>query len=381
VKAIGVTKFGGPESLTMLDLPEPQASNGEVRIRVHAAAVNPTDTLIRSGTRRGQASVAPPYVPGMDAAGVIDQVGPGVDDRLMVGMRVVTIVVPAGVHGAYAEKIVVPASSVVRSPNGAEFAEASTLLMNSMTARLALDALGLRAGDVAAITGAAGTFGGYAIQLAKADGLRVIADAKAEDEALVTKFGADVIVERGHDVASRIRNAEPDGVAGLADGALVDELAVPAIADNGRLATLRYWEGPAERGIVVRPVRVRHSATDTAGLERLVHQAETGVLTLRVAQVLPATDAAEAHRLLEGGGIRGRYSISACWPTLEAALIPLNSFGSIGTPVAYCAPAAPFYRSCRRRSSESRRRRRRVQPREPHTCSTGLTQPVRAGTR
>lgn len=305
MKAIGITEYGGPEALELLDLPEPQAGDGEVRIRVHAAAVNPTDTLIRSGTRR-QAGIAAPYVPGMDAAGIIDQVGPGVDTRLAVGMPVVTIVVPSGTHGAYAEKIVVPAASVVPAPRGADLVEASTLLMNAMTARLAVDALELSAGDVAAVTGAAGAFGGYAIQLAKADGLRVIADSKPEDKALVTTFGADEVVERGPDVAARIRAVVPAGVPGLADGALLNGLAVPAIADGGRLVTVREWEGPAERGIIIRSVRVRHSATDTQGLERLVRQAELGVLTLRVAQVLPATAAAQAHRLLEAGGIRGR---------------------------------------------------------------------------
>jgi NADPH:quinone reductase len=306
VKVIAATTFGGPDVLRVMDVPEPQAGTGEVRIRVHAAAVNPTDTLIRSGTGRSPAAVPPPHVPGMDAAGIIDQIGPGVGDRLAVGMSVVTIVVPEGTHGAYAEKIVVPAASVVRAPANASLVEASTLLMNAMTARLAIDALELQSSDVVAVTGAAGTFGAYAIQLARADGLTVIADAKAEDEQLVIAFGADAVVGRGPGVASRIRDHHPAGVAGVADGALLDEAAVPAIADGGRLATLRFWSGPAPRGIVVCPVRVRHSASDTSALERLVQSAEDGILSLRVAEVLPASSAADAHRMLEAGGIRGR---------------------------------------------------------------------------
>lgn len=299
-----MVEFGGPEKLQVIDLPEPQAGPGEVRVRVHAATVNPTDTIIRAGLRPFRED--PPYVPGMDAAGVIDQLGPGVDDRLAVGQRVVTIVVPAGTRGAYAEQVVVPAASVVPAPEGADFPTASTLLMNAMTARLALDALKLSRGDVVAVTGAAGAFGGYAVQLAKADGLRVIADAKPDDEDLVRRLGADEVVARGEDVADRIRELVPEGVPGLVDGAVLDDAIVPAVADGGRLATVRGWKGPAARGIEVHPVWVTAGVEDTAGLERLVRQAEQGALSMRVAQVLPADQAAEAHRLLEAGGVRGR---------------------------------------------------------------------------
>jgi NADPH:quinone reductase-like Zn-dependent oxidoreductase len=299
-----VNTFGGPDAFEVLNLPEPQAGPDEVRIRVHAATVNPTDTLIRAGKRELPGS--PPYVPGMDAAGVIDQLGPGTGDRLAVGQRVVALVVPEGTRGAYAEQIVVPAASVVPAPAGADFAEASTLLMNAMTARLAVDALGLTSGDRIGVTGAAGAFGGYVVQLAHADGLIVLADAKAEDEELVRRLGATEVVERGADVAARFRKVAPEGVPGLADGAVLDERVVSAVADGGVVSTVRGWSGPAERGITVRPVFVRGAATDTGGLSKLVRQAEEGALTLRVARVFPADDAAAAHRQLEAGGVRGR---------------------------------------------------------------------------
>ena len=304
MRALGVNTFGGPDAFEVLDLPEPQAGPGEVRVRVHAATVNPTDTLIRAGRRELPGS--PPYVPGMDAAGVIDQIGPGNDDRLAVGQRVVALVVPEGIRGAYAEQVVLPAASVVPAPEGADFAEASTLLMNAMTARLAIDVLGLAPGDRLAVTGAAGAFGGYVVQLAHADGLRVLADAKAADEELVRALGAAEIVERGADVAARFREVAPDGVPGLADGSVQGAQVVPAVADGGVIATVRGWTGPADRGITVQPVFVRGAATDTAGLRQLVEQAEKGVLTLRVARVFPAAEAAAAHRQLEAGGVRGR---------------------------------------------------------------------------
>ena len=306
MKAVGVTEPGGPDALHLLDLPEPQAGSGEVRIRVHAAAINPTDTMVRANGGRSR-DTPPPYVPGMDAAGVIEQIGPQVDERLSVGQRVVvSLVLPQGAHGAYAEQIVVPAASVVPAPKDADIAAASTLLMNAMTARLALDSLDVTAGDTLAVTGAAGAFGGYVVQLARADGLHVLADAKESDRELVRALGAEEIVERGEDVAERFRALAPDGVPGLADGALLHEHIVPAVADNGRIATVRGWDGPAARGIEVRPVWVFNAATETAALQRLVAQAEEGTLDLRVAEVFPASRAAEAHRKFEAGGIRGR---------------------------------------------------------------------------
>jgi NADPH:quinone reductase-like Zn-dependent oxidoreductase len=307
MRAIGVTEFGGPEALRELDLPDPVPGPGEVRVRVHAAAVNPTDTLLRSGQPASRfEGKAGPFVPGMDAAGVVDALGPAADGRLSVGQRVVALVVPSGTRGGYAERVVLPAGSVVPAPRGVDDPAAATLLMNALTARLALDALAVPAGRPVAVTGAAGAFGGYAVQLAKADGLRVLADAADHDERLVRELGADDVVARGEGVTDRIRELVPEGVPGLADGAVLNEAALPAIADGGGLAVVRGWPGPAERGIAVHQVWVTRAATDTAALTRLVEQAERGELTLRVAEVLPAKDAARAHRLLAAGGIRGR---------------------------------------------------------------------------
>jgi NADPH:quinone reductase-like Zn-dependent oxidoreductase len=96
MKAIGVMTCGGPEVLRVFELPEPHAGDGEVRMRVHAASVNPTDTLFRAGSQAARLSGRPaPYVPGMDVAGVIDELGADADNRLKVGDRVVALVIPA----------------------------------------------------------------------------------------------------------------------------------------------------------------------------------------------------------------------------------------------------------------------------------------------
>ena len=301
MRAIGVRELGGGAGLQVLDVPEPHAGPGEVRIRVHGATVNPTDTVFIAGS----ADRPGPYVPGADAAGVVSEVGEGA--RFDVGDRVMAVVVYAGPHGgAYADEVVVPADQVVPVPAGIDLFAASTLLMNALTARLALEALAVPAGGVIAVTGAAGSYGGYVVQLAKADGLRVIADASAADEHLVRQLGADDVVRRGDDVAERVRALVPDGVDGLADGAVLNELVVPAVRDGGRITTVRGWAGPAARGVTVHPVMVFDAAGRTDTLDRLRRQVEEGAVTLRVAQVLPAEQAPEAHRLLAAGGVRGR---------------------------------------------------------------------------
>jgi NADPH2:quinone reductase len=307
LKAIGFTHVGGPEVLQTFCVPMPEPGEGEVRIRLRAATVNPTDVGLCAGLiPQSLIECPPPYVPGMDAAGVLDRIGPGVQTHLRVGDRVVAIVVPSGIRGAYAEYVVVPVASVVAAPARANDIEAATLPMNGLTARHALDLLDLAPGQRLAVTGAAGAVGGYAIQLAKAEGLVVIADAAPADDRLVRELGADQVVPRGDGMVAALRAVYPDGVEGLVDAALLDAKAIGAVQDGGRITTLRGFVGPSERGITYHPGTVRQYALEQARLRRLVEQAESGELTLRVAGTLPVDQAAEAHRRLAAGGMRGR---------------------------------------------------------------------------
>jgi NADPH2:quinone reductase len=311
MRAVGVIEFGAPEVLQVVDLPEVHAGPGEVRLRVHGAAVNPTDTSIRDGARaealrQGQ----PPYIPGMDAAGVIDEIGSDTETDLAVGDAVMAMVIPTGNHGAYRESIVLAANSVAKAPAGSTHVEAATLPMNGLTARMSLDQLALEPGQTLAVTGAAGCYGGYVVQLAKADGLFVIADASSVDDELVRALGADVVVPRGDDIATRIREIAPDGVDGLADGAVQQGLAVGAIRDGGAFASVRGWEGNGERGINFHTTMVRRFDHRADLLDRLRQQTEGGLITLRVAASYPPEEAAEAHRRLEAGGTRGRCVIA-----------------------------------------------------------------------
>ena len=95
MRAVGLFEHGGPEVLQVVELPSVDAGSGQVRIRNYAAAVNPTDIVGRNGMRADiQKKDPPPYVPGMDAAGIVDQIGEGVDTGVAVGDRVMAMVVP-----------------------------------------------------------------------------------------------------------------------------------------------------------------------------------------------------------------------------------------------------------------------------------------------
>jgi NADPH2:quinone reductase len=310
MKVIGLMQFGGPEVLQVIEVPEPHPGPGQVRVRVHAAAVNPSDLAMRESGYHGRMADLPrPLIPGWDAAGVIDEIGPEADGRLAVGDQVLAVAFAGSpTKGAYQQQLIVPAASVVRAPANMDLHTASGLLMNALTARLGLDGMALKPGQTLAVTGAAGALGGYVIQLAKADGLRVIADVsdKPADRELVKQLGADEQVLRGPGFTDRVRALVRNGVDGLFDTALLNGAAVPAVADGGVLVTVRAWNEPCERGVRVFPVVVATATTDTARLERLRDQAEAGVLTPRVAMVMPASQAAAAHRILEKGGVRGR---------------------------------------------------------------------------
>ena len=305
--AVGFHQFGGPEVLEVVELPEPHPGEGEVRVRVAAATLNPTDVAVRAGVRAEMMKdLPPPWVAGMELAGEIDAVGPGSDWH--VGQRVMAIVLPLRpLRGAQAAKVVVPAVSAAEVPDNVALEHAATLPMNGLTVRLALDTLSLPAGKTLAITGAAGAVGGYAIEMAKLEGLTVVADAAPADEPMIRGLGADVVVPRGAEVcAAAIREAFPDGVDAVIDAALLGPPILAAVRDGGQLIAVRPFAGESERDIEVKLILVGEVASNQAGLRELAERAGSGELTTRVADAYRPEQAAEAYRRLEAGGVRGR---------------------------------------------------------------------------
>lgn len=307
MRAIAFHQFGGPELLTVLELPVPTPNAGEVVVKVAASTVNPTDLMMRSGQQAGMmAEFKPPYIAGMEFSGHVHALGDAVAG-LSLGQAVMGIVNPrrpAG--GAHAEYICVPAASLVPVPEGIDLVEAATVPMNGMTAKMVLESLALPPGSTVLITGSAGAVGGYVIALAKRGGLRVVADAKDEDRALILKLGADEVVPRGDAMVAAVRAGYPGGVDGLVDGALLGNPAAALVRDGGTAVALRKTNVTTDPRLRNAHVGVLNEATNTAGLHWVAKQLSQGVLTPRIAIRLPFTEAVKAHSMLERGGLRGR---------------------------------------------------------------------------
>ncbi len=309
MRAVVIPQPGDPDVLEVADRPAREPAAGEVRIAVKAAAVNPTDIGLRQ--RGSGPDLPPPWVPGMDAAGVVESVGPDVD-RLQVGDQVMAAVSPRRAEGgAQQELLVVPAASVVPIPDGTSLVQAATLPMNGLTAMRGLDMMGLQSGETLAVAGGPGLLASYVIPLAKGRGLRVIADAKPEDEELVRGFGADEVIPRSDDFAGAVRAVAPDGADGVYDTALLYRDALGAVRDGGQIVFVRGWDGEEveDRGVRVHPVFVAQVLDRTDWLEELRALASAGKLELRVAGEYPPERAADAHRVMDAGGLRGRAVI------------------------------------------------------------------------
>jgi NADPH:quinone reductase len=243
-KAVTYKSLGGYEVIEFVERTVRAPAAGEVRIEVKAAGVNPADILFRDP---GWPHMTSNIVPGMDAAGVIESVGPGVS-RLHPGQKVIAAVNPARPEGgAQAQHIVVPAASVVPIPEGVSLAQAPILLMTGLTALNALEIAALKKGQILAVSGGAGLLAQYAIAAAKRQGIKVIADAKPADAEMVRGYGADIVVERGPGFAKAIRRELPNGVDALLDTASLGEESFAAIRDGGIYIPVRGWgDKPAD---------------------------------------------------------------------------------------------------------------------------------------
>lgn len=310
MRAVGFTEFGDASVLRVVTLPIPDPGPGQVRVHVAAATVNATDTVFRAGFRPAPDGVTPPYVPGMELAGTIDAAGPGVPgwDAGDQVLAAVTPWEPGG--GAQAEYRIVDADQLARVPDGMTLTAAATLPMNGLTVRTALDILALPSGSVLAVTGAAGAVGGYAVQLGVHAGLEVIADAAPADEDLVRSLGATHVVPRGAGFPAAVRALRAPGADGLIDAALMGPAALAAVRDGGHLVAVRPFHGETERDITISQVQVGQHLHEGHRVAELADLAARGVLTTRIASLIPVEHAADAHRKLEAGGVRGRLVLT-----------------------------------------------------------------------
>src|SRR6476661_8189880 len=193
MKAMLLINHGGPEMLRYGEAPDPTAGPGEVVVDVHAASVNGADYKVRLGRGRYNLSRFP-HILGRDFSGVVSMVGAGVTD-FAVGDAVFGVT-DQGIEGAYAEKIAIKAAIVARKPDRLGHAEAAALGLTSLTALWAIeDTAQLKAGETILIQGGAGGVAGFAIQLAKHLGAKVITTASARNHDYVRSLGADRAID------------------------------------------------------------------------------------------------------------------------------------------------------------------------------------------
>jgi NADPH:quinone reductase-like Zn-dependent oxidoreductase len=306
MKAVTVSRFGGPENLELVDLPLPEPGPRSVRIRLAASCVQPIDLSTRAGrmTEAGLLAPAERVGLGWDVAGVVEALGPGVErfapgDRV-VGLRDLMFEMP----GAHAEYVVLDERAVAPAPVSATLTDAATLPLTGLTADGALEQAGLAPGETLLVTGAAGGVGRFVLELAALRDLTVIAVASPGDEALVRSLGAAELIARDEPLAAAARRIAPGGVDAVIDAAVLGITAHDALRGGGTfVALVRPFAPPPIRGtrVVVHEVHA-----DGARLGKLVELVDAGKLTLRVHEVLPLDDVAAAHARLEAGGIRGR---------------------------------------------------------------------------
>lgn len=330
MRAYVMTRYGGPAAAELREVPVPEPKAGELRIRVHAAGLNPVDFKIREGKLRVIRSYPLPIVMGNELAGVVEACGPGVK-QFAPGDRVFARV-DKDALGAFAEYACVSESLVAKMPERLEFTAAAAVPLAGLTALQALrDELHAGPGQRLFIPGGAGGVGTFALQLAKRFGATVATTASPRGEALVRRLGADVIVDYTKEAFETVLK-DYDGAFDLVGGdtltrsfavvkpgGMVVSLAGPpepttARKDLGRpgLAPL-FWlasVGPRLRGLV-RKVRYRYlfmhpSGSDLADLARRV---DDGTLEVVIDRIVPFAQIAEAFAHLESGHAKGKIVV------------------------------------------------------------------------
>lgn len=305
--AAAFSKFGEPDNVEVIERPMPIAGPGEVLVRVAAATVNPTDALMLTGAHAAlMKDLAPPYIAGMEFAGHVHHAEEG-SDALAVGQPVMGIVNPRRPSGgAHARFIAVPLASVAPLTGQLDLAEAATIPMNGLTAKMCMERLDLPAGATLFVTGAAGAVGGYVVQLAREAGLRVVADGQPCDVSMLQSLGAAAVVPRGEGFEAAVRALVPHGVDGLVDCAVLGGAAAALVRAGGMMVSLRRTQVVSDPRIRYATISVLEQATNSEALRWLAERYCEGSLLPRVAMRLPVTRAGEAFNLVKHGGLRGR---------------------------------------------------------------------------
>jgi NADPH:quinone reductase-like Zn-dependent oxidoreductase len=302
MKAVYFEQFGGPDVLKYGDLPDPVVAAGEVLVEVQAASVNAADWKFRGGQYPRHGAAKFPLIPGRDFSGVVSALGSGAD--LKVGDAVFGVL-DAGREGTYCEKIAIRAAIVASKPEGLSHIDAAALALTGLTAVNSVeDTLKLKHGETILIQGGAGGVAGFAIQLAKHLGARVITTTSTANIDYVRGLGADEVIDYNKQDFTKVVS----GVDAVFEtvGGDVAEKSFAVLKPGGRAAFIASgMEAPKPtRGDVtaLRPPVGR----SRAAMERVAELITSGAVRPPDVKLYSLSQAAEAHRLSEGRHFRGK---------------------------------------------------------------------------
>ncbi len=295
MKALIVDQYGPPASARLGEIDAPKVKDGQVLVQMHAAAVNPFDDKLITGAVKDFVPISFPYVPGMDGAGVVAEVGNGVTSW-QKGDQVFGIFAHAGTLGEFAS-ISADGKRLARKPNGLDFAHAAAIPEAGLTAMTMVRAGDVRAGQQVLIIGASGGIGLFATQLSKARGARVIATGKESDAEYLRSIGADEVIDYASgDPIAQVRERYPEGVDLVLDVINSQERLLPvarAVRSGGTLVS--SLNGPGQSafptGVTVKYIQMDPHLGD---LEELAQGAASGTMRVEISKTYPFSQASQA---------------------------------------------------------------------------------------
>jgi NADPH:quinone reductase-like Zn-dependent oxidoreductase len=294
MRAAQFSRFGGPEVVEIVDLPDPHPGVGEIRIKVRAAGVNASDWKKRQGLMDREL----PQTLGYEAAGIVDEIGADVSD-VGAGDRVFG----TSPYGAAQAELAV-LSYWAPIPDTLDYAMSAAIPAAAETAARSLDQLGVTAGSTVLINGASGSVGSAVVQLAVERGARVIGTGSSGTHDTLRSLGAEPVAY-GDGMPERVRAIMPSGVdfaLDVAGSGVLPEL-VELVGVSEHVITVADFLGAQQTG-------VRFSRGDTGratyALAQVARMAETGRFSIKVGRTFPLAEVAQAHRVAEAGTVRGK---------------------------------------------------------------------------
>jgi NADPH:quinone reductase-like Zn-dependent oxidoreductase len=303
-RAVRFDEYGGVDVLKVVDVDRPVPGPRQLLIRVKAAGINPGESKIREGLLHERFPATFPSGQGSDLAGIVEQVGDGVDG-VAVGDEVIGY---TDNRSSQAELVVVDAENVTRRPPNVPWEVAGALFVAGATAYAAVRAVALKPGDTVVVAGAAGGVGSIAVQLAVRAGATVIGVASEPNHEWLRGHGV-IPVTYGDGVGDRIRQAAPDGVSAFIDtvgGGYVD-LALQLGVAPQRIDTIADFEAVAKHGVKAEGNMAGASAQTLAELAGLIAD---GKLEVPIAATFPLEQVRDAYRELERGHTRGKIVLT-----------------------------------------------------------------------